>query len=656
MKKLSKSKFRTGLDCPNKLYFLSKGNLYYNKKIDDPFLESLAQGGFQVEELARLHYPEGRFIEAHPGDYEASIVETHPLIESHENIAIYEAAFEYDGYYVRSDVVVKEGNDVKLIEVKAKSYDPNNDYEFIGKRGAITSQWKPYLFDLAYQYYVASNAYPNLRITSYLMLADKSKEAQIEGLNQLFRIPSKDQGNQRFDIERKVHSLEDVGDSVLSEKNVQPIIDDIISGKYKYHENLSFKEAIDLLKQVYFEEKYPNWPTDFSTCKKCEFRADQSDVPMGQELGYLKCFKTQHQWTDSCCTKPSAFEVWNYQGKNLIEENRLFIEDLEEQDFKVEPKAGQISSSERRWIQVEKRKNCDDSIYCLEEELGDEMNQWKYPLHFIDFETSSVALPFFKGGRPYEQVAFQFSHHKVLENGTITHQTEFIDAVPGHFPNFEFARALKRALEEDYGSIFMFATHENSVLNAIINQLRASNELDKDQLITFLKSITKSTANNAESWKGDRMMIDLRDIVLKYYYNPLTKGSNSIKDLLPAVLESDKELQSRYAKSIGELGISSLNFDSNHIWITKEKGKVINPYKMLPPLFDSWNSNEKDILISGISDIANGGEAMTAYAKLQYVDMTDQEREELVSGLKKYCELDTLAMVMLWEHFKRVAK
>ena len=656
MKKLSKSKFRTGIDCPNKLYFLSKGNLYYNKKIDDPFLESLAQGGFQVEELARLHYPDGRFIEAHPGDYEASVAETHPLIESHENIAIYEAAFEYDGYYVRSDVVVKKGEHVKLIEVKAKSYDPNNDYEFIGKRGALTSQWKPYLFDLAYQYYVASNAYPNLKITSYLMLADKSKEAQVEGLNQLFRIPSKEEGNQRFDIERKVHSLEDVGDSVLSEKNVQPIIDDIISGKYKYHKNLSFKEAIDLLKQVYFKEEYPNWPTNFSACKKCEFRADQSDVPEGQELGYLKCFKTQHQWTDSCCTKPSAFEVWNFQGKNLIEENRLFIEDLEEQDFKVEPKAGQISSSERRWIQVEKRKNGDNSIYCLNEELRDEMKQWKYPLHFIDFETSSVALPFFKGGRPYEQVAFQFSHHKVLENRTITHQNEFIDAEPGHFPNFEFARYLKRALEEDNGSIFMFATHENSVLNAIINQLRLSKESDKDQLISFLKSITKSTANNTESWKGDRVMIDFRDIVLKYYYNPLTKGSNSIKDLLPAVLESDNHLQTRYAKSIGELGISSLNFDSKHIWITKEKGKVDNPYKMLPPLFENWNSNEKDILISGISDIANGGEAMTAYAKLQYVDMTGKEREELVFGLKKYCELDTLAMVMIWEHLKGLVK
>ena len=116
MKKLSKSKFRNGLECPNKLYFLSKGSAYFNKKIEDPFLESLAQGGFQVEELARLHYPEGVFIEAHPGDYEASINETLQYLKNRDSIVIYEAAFEYDGYYVRSDVVVKKDKEIKRLK------------------------------------------------------------------------------------------------------------------------------------------------------------------------------------------------------------------------------------------------------------------------------------------------------------------------------------------------------------------------------------------------------------------------------------------------------------------------------------------------------------------------------------------------------------
>lgn len=72
------------------------------------------------------------------------------------------------------------------------------------------------------------------------------------------------------------------------------------------------------------------------------------------------------------------------------------------------------------------------------------MDKWKFPLHFIDFETSTVALPFSKGRKPYEQVAFQFSHHIYYENGKIEHKDQFINGTPGEFPNFKFIRALKQ--------------------------------------------------------------------------------------------------------------------------------------------------------------------------------------------------------------------
>jgi uncharacterized protein YprB with RNaseH-like and TPR domain len=54
--------------------------------------------------------------------------------------------------------------------------------------------------------------------------------------------------------------------------------------------------------------------------------------------------------------------------------------------------------------------------------------------------------------------------------------------------------------------------------------------------------------------------------------------------------------------------------------------------------------------------IADGGAALTAYAKLQYQDMTERERTEITQGLLKYCELDTLAMVMIYEHFKEICQ
>ena len=45
---LSKSRFKQGLECPNKLYFSNNEKMYHNVKNNDPFLQALASGGFQV--------------------------------------------------------------------------------------------------------------------------------------------------------------------------------------------------------------------------------------------------------------------------------------------------------------------------------------------------------------------------------------------------------------------------------------------------------------------------------------------------------------------------------------------------------------------------------------------------------------------------------
>ena len=56
--------------------------------------------------------------------------------------------------------------------------------------------------------------------------------------------------------------------------------------------------------------------------------------------------------------------------------------------------------------------------------------------------------------------------------------------------------------------------------------------------------------------------------------------------------------------------------------------------------------------MSNIDNIDDGGAALTAYGKIQYTDMTEKEREDIAEALKRYCELDTLAMVMIYEHLK----
>ena len=145
MKVLSKSRFKLGLECPNKLYFTGNKS-YANKKSEDTFLLALAKGGFQVEELARMHYPGGVFIDTENYEYEKAFQLTQEALLK-ENVVIYEAAFLVNNYFIRTDILVKTGNKIRLIEVKAKSFNSTNEYEFVGKKGGLASKHKLNLFD-----------------------------------------------------------------------------------------------------------------------------------------------------------------------------------------------------------------------------------------------------------------------------------------------------------------------------------------------------------------------------------------------------------------------------------------------------------------------------------------------------------------------------
>jgi len=647
MKVLTKSRFKLGLECPNKLYYTKKKE-YADTKVTDTFLEALAEGGFQVEELARMHYPNGVLIEGNDWDYQLLWEQTQELLKQ-ENVIIYEAAFLIDGLFIRTDILVKQGNNIELIEVKAKSFMPDDEYLFVGKRGGMVSSWKPYLFDIAFQKYVIQLCFPQWKIQSYIMMADKSKKASVNGLNQLFRISSK--GENRTGILKKVSSVEETGDSVLGRKNVKQIVADIEANKYKYHDSLTFIESINLFKEFYQKDEYANWNTSFSTCKSCEFKSEDDEL----KSGFKECFIKQHNWTESDFVKPNIFDVYFFsKGNKLFEEGIYFKDELTEDSVGLKVEAEKLTTSHRQWLQIEKEVNNDDEIYVDAEGLKEEMDKWTFPLHFIDFETSAVALPFNKGLKPYEQIAFQFSHHIYYENGKVEHANEYINNKAGVFPNFEFLRALKEALEKDNGTIFKYSNHENTILNAIYAQLLDSDEEDKEELIKFIHSISHSKSDSVVKWKGNRDMVDLWDVEKRYYYNPLTKGSNSIKAVLPASLSSSKFLQEKYSKPLHQINVSSKNFSENHVWLEIENDIVKSPYKMLPSLFDGWSEEQIESTLSEIEDIANGGAALTAYGKLQYTDMEQAEIDELTSALLKYCELDTLAMVMIYEHFREL--
>ena len=398
---LSKSRFRLGLECPTKLYYTNKKD-YANQKKGDDFLEALAQGGFQVEELARLEYEGGILIEGNPWDYDLVLEKTNELLKQ-ENVIIYEPAFLFNNCFIRVDILVKQGDRVELIEVKAKSINSNDEFSIIGKRGGLRSEWKAYLFDIAFQEYVMKNAFPNWSIEPFLLLIDKSKTATVDGLNQKFKLSS-NSNNRTGIIVKKGITKKDIGESILAKIPIDSIVSNIQSGVYKYDESYSFNEAVHLFTEHYSKDIKINSPVNVK-CKNCEFYTIYEN---NLKSGYVECWTNQLNVSKKTIeNEPKVYEVSNFKSASKLIENGIFLmKDITEDDINILPKPYGLSSSERQWLQINKVKEKDNTPYIDVDGLKLEISNWKFPLHFIDFETSTVAIPFNKGKKPYEQIAF----------------------------------------------------------------------------------------------------------------------------------------------------------------------------------------------------------------------------------------------------------
>ena len=174
---------------------------------------------------------------------------------------------------------------------------------------------------------------------------------------------------------------------------------------------------------------------------------------------------------------------------------------------KILKKNDGMTTNFRQYLQIIKTKNKDLSSY-YDPKLTDTILSFEKPYHFIDFETSAMALPFHKNRKPYEPVAFQYSYH-LMDNKKIEHKGEFLDTSP-KFPNYNFVRSLKNEFgSEIKGTIFRYHNHENTILNQIYSQLKNESSTDipdKNELLDFIKYICTPTKNHTGEWiKGPKV-------------------------------------------------------------------------------------------------------------------------------------------------------
>ena len=616
---LSKSDFALGSSCAKKLVY--KKALFETANDSNEYMEMLAQGGYIIAKYAQLMYPGG--VEVKSESLENAIEDTRRLIQDNENITLFEGTFSSKGKIIRTDIFEKRANVINLIEVKSKSYDSEDD-AFNSKR-----KLEEYIEDVSYQTLVLIELYPNFQINSFLLLPDKSKRTRIDQLAGWFRVSGMVEEN--FEIE------ELRAQNVLRFK--KPFVEfkfEESQGKEKYLELLRSDNLLTLVplneevkKQMEFVSARSKVlmnildngikPEDYALskkCKECEFNLGEVAV----KNGYREC------WQERSDVNPHIFDLYfggaigHYKSgwylDELIAKKKVSFWDLDPERFK-DSKGNLGARGIRQTIQYENTKRNEE---WFGDGLSEILGQMKYPLHFIDFETYSGAIPHHKGMRPYELVAFQWSCHTIRAPGSAPVHSEYLN-MDYDFPNFHFAESLMAEIGNS-GTPLMWTPFENTILRNILEQM----DIYGYKNDTLRKWLIEITTDKKEAREG--RFVDLNEITLKYYFHPDMNGRTSIKKVLPAIWKNNLYLHS-------------------DPWFAKyaiDSASSLNPYDALSPIINQLEDAEV---------VKDGTGAMKAYNELMFGDFTTDigRRNQIKQLLLQYCELDTMAMVVIWKYW-----
>ena len=511
-----------------------------------------------------------------------------------------------------------------MIEVKAKSHHSDDD------PAESKKNLKKYIEDVGYQYMVLSEAFPEYAIQCSLFMPDKAKRTSIDGLAGWFAI-QEDPDPQDKEVEElpAQHRPRFVKPNVIfkyeHDTDKEQYIDQLANGGILEYldvtkEVIAMQPTIKSRTEIFLRILNEGiTPADYSiskNCKSCEFNTGEV-----RPNGFEEC------WEDMASKNPHIFDLYfggaigHYKSgwylDELISSNKASLYDVDLERLK-NSKGETGSRAVRQMLQIQKTRSNEEWI---SPDLTAEISRFQYPLHFVDFETYTGALPFYQGMRPYELIAFQWSCHTIQEKGTTPVHREWIHTC-SDFPNFEFTKSLMECIGDD-GTPLMWATHENTVLRTILNQMAVFGYDD----VALESWLTRITTDKDAGREG--RFIDMNKLAQQYYFHPFMKGRTSIKKVLPAVW----------------------NFNEYLYEVPHFKGYVVKDLEN--GIMDPYDTLTAGIAVTEDDEVVKGGTAaMRAYQRIRYDEsLTAPHKNELRQQLLRYCKLDTMAMVIIAYHW-----
>lgn len=622
----NKHLFRTGLECPTRLYYYA--NNYPENREVLPFIAHYRYNKRQLIHLARCSFPKGITINSSSleGEYE----ETRKYLKK-KNTALFDPVFLYKRFKAKVPILDKNGSEVKIYHVQTRAFRPDR-HRISHLDGRIYSKWLNYVMDFTFQAYVIGKCYPEWNIRPYFLLPAKYAHAKTERLHEVIKLV------RGGELKPGKTSVDD--EEILCRVDVSEEINRVLSGDAFVEgpfQDCSFEEALQKMSDTFYRgKKYPVSIGD--KCKNCEFRIGRDRVENGEKSGFVECWNSVLDENLDKNYKPLVFNLIGPGTQQWIERNIYLQEDVPEGEFyglnTINSIKGKINEKQRQSLQIIQAKGEQVPGELVKPKLYKELGRWDYPIHFLDFEAGNYVIPMRKDRRPYHLVVFQYSCHTLRQDGSWQHY-EWLDERNGKYPNYEMIRRLKEIPGIMEGTLVQYSNFERNALKIIRKELMDEEEQvdDAEELIGWISEIIN---RHDSSHKSGPYLSDLSRLVKNYYYNAEMEDSLSIKDVLQSIMAISPRLKEIYCRPY-----NSSNYNSITWWQPDGNGSVKSPYQLM--------TNEEGEETEGIR---RGTEAMVVYANLLSENLSGSEEQSYRKALLRYCELDTLAMFMIYQHWK----
>lgn len=230
------------------------------------------------------------------------------------------------------------------------------------------------------------------------------------------------------------------------------------------------------------------------------------------------------------------------------------------------------------------------------------VDEIKYPIYHLDFESYNCPLPRFYGEKPYDQSLFQYSLHIEKEPG-------ICDIVENHY---EF-------LAKDHHD------HRLELTEKLIKDIDLSNG---GCVMVYNKAFEKTR---------------LKELAI--FYPQYKKQLDNINDHIYDLLEVLKGTSSLYDSLIPESWKERLEKEPHFTYYDSKLHGSFSIKKVLP-IFT--NLSYKNLVVK------NGTEAIVTYGLLP--TLTEKEYQEKYLALRIYCRQDTWAMVEILRGLRKMIK